>query len=254
MVWMQLDWALGWKDSHTSLAHSYPQIVLLRKHMVMTHNASYNKQITSIICETGFLFHFGAIEKLLCHCSRPDSRCLCQPREHAANANTFSLRERQAELMIVLRPAPISHIKILSAGNKPWKVLVSIHWEITIISMQLCERFLMLCFCLVTFTVKNHTKKRGCIYEFFPFFKTCALSWKNGCIYRYAHFLTFKDNTRCILHIDVGQFTLVLALDIFYFSVVSCLIYKILKDISFVCCDNIVNFCLVKIFNLIFIF
>lgn len=97
-------------------------------------------------------------------------------------------------------------------------------------------------------------KKRGCIYEFFPFFKTCALSWKNGCIYRYAHFLTFKDNTRCILHIDVGQFTLVLALDIFYFSVVSCLIYKILKDISFVCCDNIVNFCLVKIFNLIFIF
>lgn len=159
MVWMQLDWALGWKDSHTSLAHSYPQIVLLRKHMVMTHNASYNKQITSLICETGFLFHFGAIEKLLCHCSRPDSRCLCQPREHAANANTFSLRERQAELMIVLRPAPISHIKILSAGNKPWKVLVSIHWEITIISMQLCERFLMLCFCLVTFTVKNHTKK-----------------------------------------------------------------------------------------------
>ncbi len=148
------------RPAHTSFAHSYPQIVLLRKHMVTTHNASYDKQITSIICETRFLFHFGAIEKLPCHCSRPDSRCLCQPREHAANPNTFSLRERQAELMIVLRPAPISHIKILSAGNKPWKILVSVPCEETIISMQLCERFLML-----TFTVKNHTQKRGCIYE-----------------------------------------------------------------------------------------
>ncbi|ROI64840.1 Septin-2 [Anabarilius grahami] len=44
------------------------------------------------------------MKKLPCHCSRPDSRCLCQSCGGAANPNTFSLGERQAELMIVLRP------------------------------------------------------------------------------------------------------------------------------------------------------
>lgn len=117
-MYMQLDWALGWRDqlqhpAHTSFAQSYPQIVLLRKHMVTTHNASYDKQITSIIGETHFPFQFRAMEKLPCHCSRPDSRCLCQSRGGAANPNTFSLRERQGELMIVLKPAPITRFEIL---------------------------------------------------------------------------------------------------------------------------------------------
>ncbi len=156
---------LGWKDSNVqpalSFAHLYLQIVLFRKHMVTTHNASYDKLITSRICETRFLFHFGAIEKLPCHCSRPDSRCLCQPMQ------THSASEKD-RLMIVLRPAPISHIKHLSAGTKPWKVLVSVPCEETNISVQLCERLSMLCFCMLTFTVKNHTPKRDCIYEFIP--------------------------------------------------------------------------------------
>lgn len=113
--------------------------------MVTTHNASYDKQITSIIGETHFPFQLGAMKKLPCHCSRPDSRCLCQSCGGAANPNTFSLGERQAELMIVLRSAPITRTKIRSAGNKLWKILVSVSTEIAIINVPLCERFLMFC-------------------------------------------------------------------------------------------------------------
>lgn len=131
--------------------------------------------------------------------------------------------------------------------------------EETIISVQLCERFSMLCFCMLTFTVKKEVvSMNSSLYQDSSLILYTCLTVK----------VSVQKHKTCFAY---WCWSLVLVLDfwglsVFYFSshfmclcrhyyylfinfsVVHCLIYKIVSR------DKILNFCLVKIFHLIFTF